>query len=701
MKNIIILILTGFPFSTNIFCQAFQFKEINPFGLEYNTTDSTQAAVKLLFYDLDTDGDLDAITSGFDSIDLSGDLSFDKFTYFISVQENIGDRKHPSFAPRKPFMNNFPFTDGYFFPAMGDLNHDDKPDFIISSGVDSFMQLHTLYYERKSLTGDDQFNIIGTDSLKLEAFREGSFFVPELADMDMDGDFDLLMSGFLTLYDSIGNSTQQPFFMYAKNIGTISKPEYLGWYQNPYGLEATIDQPQMSIVGDIDNDQDNDILSLTFVDTFKVFKFLKNDHLANGKPYFNSISMLSGLPMAGATESLFPPTLADLDGDGDLDVIVVQELISTGTGIGYYENNLCVSSSSNVNLSICSGESVTVGNQIFQTSGEYDILTQKQNLCDSLIHLSLTVHPEINTNLTVSLCNGQVYTIGNQSFAQSGQFEVLLTSIQGCDSTINLNLTVHPENNTNLTASICDGQVFTIGNQSFTQSGHYEVLLASIQGCDSLINFNLTVHPKTSTNLSKSLCAGDIFTIGNQQFTQSGQYEVKLKTVQGCDSIVHADLTFVELNNAVTQSQHVLSAVLTGVQYQWFNCADGSDISGENSQSFQVGLSGSYGVRLTDSNGCTRVSDCFDVIISDISDINFGQKISIFPNPTGSIVTIKNESGQKIKSVSFFDQTGKNVLKISDGPYENINVSDLPHGNYIVEIQTDQIKVNHQLTILK
>jgi len=342
MKNTFILVLLCCLHCSYIFSQNFIFRGNNLFGLEYFTLDSTENATKLLFYDLDGDSDLDVITFGLKSADFSGELSYDKFKYFIAIQENIGDRQHPLFAPRKPFMDNFPFPNGPFYSVIGDLNQDHKPDFIVSSGVDFLLNLQTLYYERKSLTGNDQFNIIETDVWDLEAFKAGSFFVPELADMDMDDDLDLLMSGFIVRRDTAGEDVQIPIFLYAKNTGTKSQPKFLGWYENPYGLATSINQTQMSIVGDIDNDNDNDILSLTTVDTFKVFSYIENKHLPNGKPQFQQgIVTPFGLPVAGQDENLLPPSLVDIDGDGDLDLFMVQKLINKGEGIGFYENELC------------------------------------------------------------------------------------------------------------------------------------------------------------------------------------------------------------------------------------------------------------------------------------------------------------------------------------------------------------------------
>lgn len=548
-KYKLILVYSLVFFESFLYGQSYLFQGNNLFGLEYFKPDSTQAVMKIFFDDVDHDGDQDAITVGLDSLDQTGNVTFDKITYFISEQKNVGDKYNPSFAPREKFMDNFPYPSGYFFPAMADLNNDDKTDLFVLGDTDAALNIIPLYYERKALTGLDQYNIKSSVDLSLNNFVAGSFFIPELADMDKDGDFDLLLSGIIPESDPDTPIDQLPIFMYAKNVGSVTQPSFLGWYQNPYGLATSIDQPQMSVVGDIDNDNDNDIFSLTTLDTFIVFKFFPNIPQPDGRPWFQSgIVSPFGLPSANQAEFLSLPTLVDIDADGDLDLFFVQELSGGERGIAFYENDICTAQSENIDQTICKGESFSIGNNIFSTTGEYDMTITTPDNCDKQVHLNLTV---------------------------------------------------------------------------------------------------------------------------------------------------------VELNNEVTQTQESLSSNATDVLYQWFDCNTSLDISGATSQSFTPTVTGSYGLKVTDNNGCKNTSTCYTFIVTKTADIEFGDKISLFPNPTSDLVTVINKSSSKLSKIAIINNDGKKVKSIDFAQNKTIDISDLPSGNYSVEIASERNKVVKKLTIVR
>jgi len=195
---------------------------------------------------------------------------------------------------------------------------------------------------------------------------------------------------------------------------------------------------------------------------------------------------------------------------------------------------------------ICAGESVVVGSDTFSASGQYTVLlTAQSSGCDSIVYLDLTVNPLPVTDLTATICAGESYTIDGVAYAATGTYqEVVPALLTGCDSTINLNLVVHPVYDEFLTATICEGESVAVGDIVYTQSGVWPTLLVSGQGCDSLVTLNLTVNSIQETNLTETICAGDSYTVGTTNYTTTGSYTQTLaSTDTGCDSIVNLALT--------------------------------------------------------------------------------------------------------------------------------------------------------------
>ena len=93
--------------------------------------------------------------------------------------------------------------------------------------------------------------------------------------------------------------------------------------------------------------------------------------------------------------------------------------------------------------------------------------------------------------ITATACNS--YVLNNQTYTTSGTYVQTLANANaaGCDSIINLNLTINNANSSTLNITNCGP--YTLNNQTYSASGSYTQLTQNVAGCDSTITLNLTI----------------------------------------------------------------------------------------------------------------------------------------------------------------------------------------------------------------
>ncbi|MFQ5445534.1 MAG: SdrD B-like domain-containing protein, partial [Saprospiraceae bacterium] len=187
---------------------------------------------------------------------------------------------------------------------------------------------------------------------------------------------------------------------------------------------------------------------------------------------------------------------------------------------------------------ICANQSYFFNGQNLNAPGIYLDTFPAANGCDSIEFLALTVHQIFVTNIADSICNGASYFFNGQNLTSAGLYSDTLIASGGCDSIINLTLSVLPAYDTTLNQSICGNETYFFDGQTLTQSGTYTATFAAQNGCDSIVTLNLTVHSVAMTNLSQTICPGQSYLFGGQFLTVAGTYFDTLATVNGCDSVV-------------------------------------------------------------------------------------------------------------------------------------------------------------------
>lgn len=166
----------------------------------------------------------------------------------------------------------------------------------------------------------------------------------------------------------------------------------------------------------------------------------------------------------------------------------------------------------------------------------------------------------------------------------------------------------------------------TIGGRNGAGNGGTGAIKTSIA-----LNNNSILKP----TVTKKQLACNSFTSPSLKYTwiTSGSYNDTLSNQAGCDSIINFNLTILPIDTAVLLNEQTLTANDKNLKYQWIDCDGKLPLPADTLASFSPQQNGNYA--LVVSNGqCSDTSNCYNITGVNLKNyFSKSELVSIFPNP--------------------------------------------------------------------
>jgi hypothetical protein len=294
-----------------------------------------------------------------------------------------------------------------------------------------------------------------------------------------------------------------------------------------------------------------------------------------------------------------------------------------------------------------------------------------------------------------------------------------------CPYTTQVDIITSPAGGT-VTGTSVDGLVF---NPSQAGPGNFAIIYfyEDANGCSATDTFNVEVHEPTQSELSglsETFCDNDPVAqispspaggtlsgpgVTNLNFNPANanvginELSYEFTDAFGCTytdihevEVFEAPIVNLGADTTITEGDSLLlDAGNPGAWYLWTTT--------ETTQQIFISETGTYGVTVTDDNGCSNFDDVTVEVLVWVNDPDLLNAITIFPNPTTGLFNISFESDRARRvQIEIFDPTGRRVSYqsvIFNAPGEyNVpcDIGSMPSGSYFIRITADDTHVNTQ-----
>lgn len=270
---------------------------------------------------------------------------------------------------------------------------------------------------------------------------------------------------------------------------------------------------------------------------------------------------------------------------------------------------------------------VTVSNLL---AGSYTITVSDANACTSVLEVDIEQPDSLEViidNLGLDTFCGQFGSLEASGMGGTGQYiyqwqdgieeskrqqllpgtyTLTLSDQNGCSTSNTYSLTSGTDILTEIVELLCFEDSYTVAGQSFTSDTTFCITSTLLNGCDSIICYELNFYEEILSLFEEEICAGDSLLIWGMYYDTEVNLEEILVANNGCDSVLQFNLSLLEPLDITLKMEGDLFqdgvSISTQTDYNSYVWSTGSTES-----SITTSEPGTYQVTITDMDGCTAI----------------------------------------------------------------------------------------------
>lgn len=212
--------------------------------------------------------------------------------------------------------------------------------------------------------------------------------------------------------------------------------------------------------------------------------------------------------------------------------------------------------------------------------------------CDSLRTLNLQLMPSYDIVHRDTLCHDSQLRFFDTLLTTSGTYHHADSTTFGCDSLVTQHLHIVPRVYATDIQEVCDSMTWIDGITYFNDNTSAIDTLSTPRGCDSVVNLNLTVHHSSLEVEMDTFCNGTTYLFRTRELTDGGFYADTLHSMHGCDSVLAINLTRLDMPTLTLTSNydcdslyHHITATSDVPYLLWSAFPDDPTLEGQEQQS--------------------------------------------------------------------------------------------------------------------